>query len=492
MRIVTAPPSKSFSHRMLMAAALADGQSVLHGVSSCDDVLCTRRVLALCGAGVENVKNAVREQENGEYANAGENAASVASAAALTLQITGTGGTLQGGTKDAPLSCNMQESGTSCRFLSALMAAGSGAFRVYGAPRLHERPMAELLQALQKLGADIDAERAGFAPFMLQTKGLQGGNIALRADVSSQFVSALLLAAPRCREGLCVELDGRHIVSSPYIAVTLQVLEHFDIPFVAEKAVEPQSKNCEGGKILWQACAWRELFASGAYELSRLGAVRLRVPFASYHAGEYRVEGDWSGASYLLAAGVLGRDTVRVQGLNCKSVQGDARIIAILQSMGAQIAEENGDIVVSPRKNTEHGCNGACGGGLVAVQLDMADCPDLVPTVAVLAAFAQGTTRIENVAHLRAKESDRLAALAQELTRAGVPVQEEANSLAVTGNPCAVQRANGVHFCTHGDHRLAMALALFRVQGAEISFDTPFVVQKSYPEFWQTWRILCA
>ena len=198
-----------------------------------------------------------------------------------------------------------------------------------------------------------------------------------------------------------------------------------------------------------------------------------------YKSGEYRVEGDWSGASYLLAAGAVGREPVLVTGLRPDSLQGDRAILTILQDMGAAIDVRSDGILVSPSK-------------LHGITVDMGACPDLVPTVAMTAAYAEGETRMENIAHLRLKECDRISACAAELSRIGVSVEEGADYLAVRGvAPDTPSIPEGTVFHTYNDHRIAMSASLLGLgRGQRVVVDDPAVVRKSFPEFWNVWSAL--
>jgi 3-phosphoshikimate 1-carboxyvinyltransferase len=266
-------------------------------------------------------------------------------------------------------------------------------------------------------------------------------------------------------------------VSWPYVGLTLQALEAFGLNFDVETRPCPD--------VLWQALppgAWRELKAAEP------GCLRVTVRPGPYRPGVYDVEGDWSGASYLLAAGALGRRPVRVEGLNPASLQGDRALLGILQKMGARLETEANAVTVHP--SALHG-----------VELDMGDCPALVPTVAVLAAFARGSPRIRTEAPLRLKESDRISAPATELAKAGVTVDQLSDGLLVHGlagrghgkpdHPCLPADAA---LSAHDDHRMAMSLALLDLREPETHvrarLDDPAVVRKSFPQFWNVWEQL--
>ena len=433
-----APASKSVSHRMLIAAALARGQSrVLHALSSAD-LERTRAILAVAGAQLEDEGNGcwtVKGMQNGPL-----------------------------GGKDAPLDCDAGESGTTCRLLTAVLAAGRGAFRIRGAQRMKERPIGVLAAALQSLGARFSfEEKQGYPPFVLDTDGLSGGDISLGMEESSQYLSGLLLAAPFCPSPLRVTLAGEKVVSWPYVGLTLHALESFGISFAVEE-------RQEGG---WQPADWKNLHHAEP------GRLRITVLPGAYRPGTYAVEGDWSGASYLLAAGAVGRQPVLVQGLLADSAQGDRAMLGLLRSMGAEIKILPEGIAVFP--SALHG-----------ITADMGACPDLVPTVAMAAAYARGATRITNVAHLRIKECDRLSACARELARIGVRTEEGEGSLTIHGiGPELPHIPEGTVFRTYNDHRIAMAAALLGLgKGTRVAVDDPGVVRKSFPDFWNVWSAL--
>ena len=276
---------------------------------------------------------------------------------------------------------------------------------------------------------------------------------------------------------LSVTLGGQKAVSWPYVGLTLQCLTDYGIRF------EVQTRQQAGAA--WELLppgAWRELKAALP------GCLRVTVHPGAYQAGDYTVEGDWSGASYLLAAGALGLRPVRVEGLRTDSLQGDRAMLEILQRMGARMRLTPDSVTVYP--SALHG-----------VELDMGDCPDLVPTVAVLAACAQGSTRISNVAHLRFKESDRISAPAQELAKAGVGIDQLTDGMLVhglagrgNGKPAFPRLPQGVALSAHNDHRIAMSLALLGLRQPEVKIrdllDDPMVVRKSFPQFWNIWEHL--
>jgi len=434
-----APASKSVSHRMLIAAALSEGESLVRNVLSSADLERTRTILQTAGADMDDL-------------------------GCGNWRVRGMKGGPRGGDPELPADCFVSESGTTCRLLSAILAAGNGTFRIHGAERMHERPIGALTDVLSELGADIAFEnRPGFPPMIIQSQGLRGGSVNLRVDESSQYLSGLLLAAPFCSRELCVTLAGCKAVSWPYVGLTLQTMEDFGIAFRVEQ--------CCGES--WQTVPWKELTSVTP------GEVRIFVQPGNYHAGEYSVEGDWSGASYLLAAGAVGQDPVLVTGLRADSLQGDRVILDLLRNMGASIEMRTDGILVSPSP-------------LSGIDVDMGQCPDLVPTLAMTAAFAEGVTHIRNIAHLRIKECDRLSACAAELARIGVKTEETEDSLTIYGcGPALPSVPAGTVFHTSNDHRMAMSCALFGlIPGNVVEVDDASVVRKSFPEFWNVWREL--
>lgn len=424
---------------MLIAAALAEGESRVINALASADLERTRTILQTAGADMDDLGC-------GDW------------------RVRGMEGGPRGGTPELPADCFVSESGTTCRLLSAVLAAGSGTFRIHGAERMHERPIGALTDVLSELGAEIAFEnRPGFPPMVIQSRGLRGGCVSLRVDESSQYLSGLLLAAPFCSRELCVTLTGSKAVSWPYVGLTLQAMEDFGITFRVEQLCGES----------WQAVLWKELTSV------KPGEVRITVQPGKYRSGEYRVEGDWSGASYLLAAGAVGRKPVLVTGLRADSLQGDRVMLDLLRAMGASVAVREDGILVSPSR-------------LHGIDVDMGDCPDLVPTIAMIAAFAEGVTRIRNIAHLRIKECDRLTACAAELARIGVKTEETEDSLTICGcGPASPSVPAGTVFRTSNDHRMAMSCALFGlVPGNVVEVDDPSVVRKSFPEFWNVWRKL--
>lgn len=462
---IAAPPSKSISHRYMIGAALAKGESVLHNCLESADLKATRNILREAGAEIESFSDPASQYGN-------------------SWKITGMAGQPRGGASH-PLPCDVGESGTTCRLLTAILAAGEGLFQIYGHGRMHERPIGELCDVLMSLGANIIYEGlSGCPPFLLSANRLNpelvDGHIQIGMDMSSQFFSGLLMAAPMAKSPLAIELGGHKPVSWPYVGLTLDCMANFGIRF----SVEQRPRLGVPWNVL-QRSTWSQ------YGEARPGGLRVRIWPSQYRAGEYSIEGDWSGASYFLAAGALGKKPVRVNGLKANSMQGDRALLDILQKMGARLKVEDNAVTVFP--SSLHGAS-----------LDMGSCPDLVPTVAMLAAFAKGSTRISNVAHLRLKESDRIAAPAKELAKAGVTVDPLSDGLLINGmggmagrtlkHAKALTLAEDIELCAHNDHRMAMSLALLEMRDPTLRvrerLDDPTVVGKSFPTFWELWSKL--
>ena len=255
------------------------------------------------------------------------------------------------------------------------------------------------------------------------------------------------------------------MVSWPYVALTLAAMEDFGIEFAVQRLVAG-----DGGGDVWRAADWR-----GGMEVAP-GRVRFVVRPGPYRAGDHRVEGDWSNASYFLAAGAVGPAPVTVDGLRPDSLQGDKALLDILRRMGAGVSVSGASVTVSPPVS----------GRLTGVSVDMGACPDIVPTVAVLAALAQGETHIFGAAHLRLKESDRIAAPAGELAKVGCEVQVLDDGMLV--RPRAIAPGLAVDFSTHNDHRMAMSLSLLELAGVRVSLDSASCVNKSFPDFFRRWQ----
>jgi 3-phosphoshikimate 1-carboxyvinyltransferase len=408
---VRVPGSKSISNRVLLLAGLAEGTSELTGVLESDDTLVMARALRALGAEV--------------------------SGAGAELSVVGTGGRPR--VPEATL--DIHASGTAARFLTAALALVPGECVLDGVPRIRQRPIGELVDALRALGVDVVAQSPGGCPPVRARGGAPfGGEIEIDASRSSQYVSALLQIGPYATRPLTLRLRDGVLASRPYVDVTLQVMREF------------------GANAGWRDAATLEV-----------------EPGRPYRGRALHVEPDASTAAYFFAAAAIAGGRVRVQGLPGDSAQADMGMLAILERMGCEVSRGADGVEVRGR-----------GGPLEPVEVDMNAMPDAVLALAVTALFARGTSTIHNVAHLRIKESDRLAALGSELQKLGAEVVVGADSLRITP-PAAL---HGAEIATHDDHRMAMAFALagLRVPGVHIL--EPGCVSKSWPQYFDAFDAL--
>jgi 3-phosphoshikimate 1-carboxyvinyltransferase len=331
-------------------------------------------------------------------------------------------------------------SGTTMRFLAAVLALGEGRFRLDGVPRMRQRPIEDLLAALRQLGVRAFSENGdGCPPVVIEANGLAGGRVRIRGDTSSQFLSGLLLATPLARGDIAVEVDGP-LVSRPYVAMTLAMMRQFGAKIEADEGL---------------AC------------FRVPGRQQYRAPGSTDPAGRrwFAVEPDASAASYFFGAAALVPGEASVAGLGPGSLQGDVRFVDVLEQMGCRVERAEQSLTVR-------------GGELVGVDVDMNAISDCVMTLAAVACFARGPTTIRNVAHIRHKETDRTHALATELRRLGARVVEFPDGLTVCPGPL-----RGAEVETYDDHRMAMSLALIGLRVPGVVIQNPGCVAKTYPTF---------
>jgi 3-phosphoshikimate 1-carboxyvinyltransferase len=328
--------------------------------------------------------------------------------------------------------------GTAMRPLAAALCLGQGDYILEGEPRMMERPIADLVDALIPLGADIEyLGQTGYPPLRIRARGLQGGVTQVRGNVSSQFLTALLMAAPMCSKPLRIEVEGE-LISKPYIRITIEEMRRFGI------------------------------------EVGNEDFSAFQVPQGEYMSpGTALVEGDASSASYFLAGAAIAGGPVRVKGVGRASVQGDIRFADVLEAMGAQVRW--GDDWIEVERDQLRG-----------VDLDLNHIPDAAMTVAVLALFANGPTRIRNVASWRVKETDRLAAMATELRKVGAIVDERPDSITIVP-PETIEYAS---IATYNDHRMAMCFALVALGGYSVTIEDPRCVSKTFPTFFDVFDSL--
>jgi 3-phosphoshikimate 1-carboxyvinyltransferase len=342
--------------------------------------------------------------------------------------VTGTGGAIKNDCSEIYLGNN----GTALRFLVALVCLGRGTYILSGEKRLRERPVGALVEALQSMGVEISCSNS-CPPVEIKANGLKGGRITLKDIESSQYVSALLLCAPYTAKGMELTLQG-NIVSAPYIDLTISVMKNFGAGIVQ----------------------------TGDHQYT-VGTQTI------YQGREYFVEGDLSSASYFFLAAALLRKTIHVCGVNRQSLQGDVRLLDIMEKLGCTVHGGQNWVEVAG--------DDLKGGDFT---FDLHDMPDMVPTLAVLSAFRKGRTAIINVAHLRIKESNRLAAMVAELRKIGIEAYELAEGLMIQGG-----KPHGGVIETYNDHRVAMSFAVagLIIPGIEISDKK--CVDKSFPGFWE-------
>ncbi len=328
-------------------------------------------------------------------------------------------------------------SGTSMRLLTAFASLLKGRVLLEGAERMKKRPMGELISSLRSLGVKASLEERGDSlKVLIESEGLGGGSLKLRGEESSQFLSSLLIVGPYTKEGMEIELIG-DLVSKPYVDITLDVMSAYGV----------------------------EVRKDG-YHYFSISSGRRYLP------RRYKIESDASSASYFFSAAAITGGRVRVESFNPASIQGDTGFLGILKEMGCR--------VISGKDWAE-----VRGGELQGIEVDMSSMPDLVPTLAVTAAFARGTTVIHNIRHLRFKESDRVGGLANELGRMGVKVEEGSDYLKIIGG-----KPRGAEIETYNDHRLAMSFAVSGLVVPGIRIKGEDCVRKSFPEFWEVFERL--
>lgn len=396
------PGSKSITNRALVCAALANGPSELTGALASDDTAVM--IEALRKLGGDDFVVADRD----------------------VLRVRGGGERFPQAAADLWVG----NSGTTIRFLTAMLAVGQGRYRLDGVPRMRQRPIADLIDALRQLGADVVSEsNNGCPPVIVNAHGLNGGTAHVRASISSQFLSGLLMAAPYAQHDVELRIDGE-MVSQPYVEMTLAVMESFGVA------------------------------------VPREGLDRFHIPAGTKYRGrQYAIEPDASAASYFWGAAAIAGGEVTVQGLTRSSLQGDVAFVDCLEQMGCHVQSAADGITVR-------------GGKLRGIDVNMNAISDTVQTLAVVALFAEGPTTIRDVAHIRHKETDRIGDLARELRKLGATVEETGDGLRIIPNSL---RAALIE--TYEDHRMAMSLALAGLRVPGVTILNPRCTEKTYPHF---------
>jgi 3-phosphoshikimate 1-carboxyvinyltransferase len=396
------PGSKSITNRALVVAGLADGESELAGVLFSEDTHVMMDSLQKMGVGI-------RQNLNG-----------------LSVSISGTGGSLQRPEE----TLWVHQSGTTARFCLPLAALCGQEVTIDGDKQIKNRPHEELCKALQSLGAQIEyLEAPNSFPLVVNGKDLQGGQISLNGGISSQFISALLLAAPCFPDQLELNIDG-DLVSRPYIDMTISVMQAF-----------------------------------GA-QVQRVNDRRYVVSPTGYRNSRYEIEPDASAASYFFAAAAISGGSITIEGLGSRSIQGDTRFVDIVEKMGAKVVRSDNALSVTGT------------GSLIGIDASMKEISDTVPTLAAIAPLASGPTVISDVAFIARKESDRVTALITELRKIGVQAEKTETGMVIY--PGEVQKGT-VH--TYDDHRIAMAFSILGLVVPGITLDSPQCVAKTFPSF---------
>ena len=409
---VALPGSKSISNRTLLLAALSEGETEVKNLLASDDTAVMLAALKKLGIAIT---------QNGSN----------------TARIVGCGGSFP--VQSAELF--LGNAGTAFRPLTAALALQAGSYTLAGVPRMHERPIGDLADALNALGADITyTGNAGYPPLSIHAFGGQASStVSVRGDVSSQFLTAMLLAAPLLKKSLTIEVVGE-LISKPYVDITLNLMARFGVDVKRDG---------------WQRFA---IAADASYTSPTV----------------IHVEGDASSASYFLAAGAIGGGPVRVTGVGRTSIQGDTKFAAAIEAMGATVTM--GDDWMETRASTR----------LRGITLDCNHIPDAAMTLAVVALFAEGTTTLTNIASWRVKETDRIAAMAIELRKLGATVEEGADFIRVRP-PASNVLTQGATIDTYDDHRMAMCFSLASVgaQGVPVTINDPACVGKTFPDYFE-------
>jgi 3-phosphoshikimate 1-carboxyvinyltransferase len=412
---VRVPGSKSLTNRALLIAALAEGQTRIENALFSDD----SRYFA---AALQTLGFDLRLDES-----------------AKTMTVTGLGGRIPAGRADLFIG----NAGTAARFLSAFLTLGHGQYILDGEPRMRERPIGDLVETLESLGAKITPipnrqspitnRKQICPPITIHASGLPGGRASIAGDISSQFLSALLMVAPYAQSPVELTLSTE-LNSKPYVEMTLAMMEEFGLT------------------------------------VERRGYEQFTIRPGRYRAQErYVIESDASAASYFFAAPLICGGTVRVENISRQSKQGDIQFLDVLAQMGATIEETDNCIQVTGNSP------------LRGLDVDLRDIPDTAQTLAAIAPFADSPTRIRGIASARVKETDRVAAPCAELTRLGVTVEEHPDGMTIY--PCKDIRPATVR--TYNDHRMAMAFALIGLRAPGVEIENPGCVSKTFPNYFE-------
>lgn len=410
---VNVPGSKSLSNRALLLAALAEGTTVLTNLLDSDDIRHMLNALSALGVQYKLSDNNTR------------------------CEVKGLGGPFA---QPEALELFLGNAGTAMRPLCAALAASNVNVTLTGEPRMEERPIGDLVETLQQAGADISyLKNKGYPPLKITGRSLKGGTVVVDGSVSSQFLTAVLMAAPLFDGDVTVEIKGE-LVSKPYIDITLDTMAKFGVTVTNH---EYRSFVIAKGQ---------------AY----------RSP------GRFLVEGDASSASYFLAAGAIKGGTVKVTGIGKKSIQGDVRFADVLEAMGAKVEWEDESVSVT-------------GAPLKGIDMDMNHIPDAAMTIATTALFATGPTSIRNIYNWRVKETDRLHAMATELQKLGAKVEEGRDYITVW----PTDTLHHAEIDTYNDHRVAMCFSLVALSDTPVTINDPGCTAKTFPDYFERFKTLC-
>lgn len=421
-----APPSKSYTHRATFLASLTEGTTSIEAPLISAD---TRATIDFCKKIGAKIQQEIKRADARVPCRASARREG-------RLIVTGVGDKLK-----CPGNVNAENSGTTIRIATAISALAKGKTTLTGDESLKKRPMGPIIECLNKAGIKASATD-GKPPITIESSGLEGGELSISGEVSSQFISGLLIALPLAKKDSVLKIEGE-LKSKPYVEMTLDLMKKF--------GVEIENKDLKDFIIRRQV-----------YKTPK----------------SYTVEGDYSSSSYMLAAGALVKgSSISVKNLFRDSKQGDKKLVEILKQMGAKVFEVTDAVTVG------------YAGRLNGIEVDLSDTPDLVPTVAVLGALAKGKTLIKNVAHARFKETDRIHAPFVELTKMGAKITEKQDGLEMDG----VERLKGAKVHGYDDHRMVMSLALAGLcADGETEIDTAESLDVSFPNFAEVFKKLGA